>query len=155
MRKKRNYERSVVPDVKYGSKELTKMINNLMYQGNKTTIEKFLYKALEKGSSDLKMEPMAFFNKAVENVTIPFELRSRRVGGATYQVPRPLEGKRSFEKTIKLITLKIKEEKAAALDVKILKVLMDAYNKTGAIYHTLNSLINAAEANKVNAVYRW
>lgn len=155
MRKKRNYDRAVVPDVKYGSRELTKMINNLMYEGNKATIEKFIYKALDKGALGLNIEPMVFFAKAVESVTIPFELRSRRVGGATYQVPRPLEGKRSFEKTIKLITTKIKEEKAADLDEKIFKVLMDAYHKTGPIYHTLNSLINAAEANKVNSVYRW
>ena len=155
MRKKRNYERAIIPDVKYGSTELTKMINNIMYQGNKSTITKFLYKALEEGAIEVNMEPMMFFTRVLENTMIPFELRSRRVGGATYQVPRPLEGKRALGKTIKLLTSKMKEGKSTSLDEKIRDVLLDAFYKRGPIHHSLNTLINAAENNKVNSVYRW
>lgn len=152
MRRKRNYDRHIMPDVKYSSKEITKFINNLMYAGNKATIEKFFYDALERGAKENNTTPLEFFNTAIKNATVHWELRSRRVGGVTYQVPRALEGKRSFGRTVKLMTKIIKKASGTSLDVKIFDVLTD--NK-GLISQALNELQRQMEANKVHAMYRW
>lgn len=156
MRRKRNHKRDIPGDTRYNNKEMAKFINNLMLAGNKGTVEKFFYEAMNKVSelTNVKDIPL-LFGKIISNVTLAYELRSRRVGGATYQVPKLLEDYRSLSKTIKLLVKTIRNVEGKALNVAIADVFMDAYNKTGGIYVAYTSLTNAVESNKVNTVYRW
>lgn len=156
MRKKKNHQRNIGKDLKYESNNIAKLINNLMLAGNKGTIEKFIYKALTEvakatGATDIHQ----MFEKIMSNISISHELRSRRVGGATYQVPKVLEDYRSISKTIKFIVKNIRNVTGKSLDEAIKIVLLDAYNKTGNIYSAYMNLSTAVESNRVNAVYRW
>lgn len=156
MRKKRNLKRNINGDVKYGSVEIAKFVNNLMLAGNKATIETYFYKAIGEVSQTTGITDIPLlFEKILANISISHELRSRRVGGATYQVPKILEGYRSLSKTIKLLVKIIRSINGKALDEAIKIVLMDAYNKTGQIFSAYSNLHTAVESNKVNAVYRW
>ena len=94
-RKKRPPKRVFYPDHKYGSSVLAKFINFVMYDGNKTTSEKIIYDALEKIKNKTKEDPIKIFNDAIGNIRPNLEVRSRRVGGATYQVPQEVKAKRS------------------------------------------------------------
>ena len=156
MRKKRIPQREINKDLKYDNIYIAKFINNLMYAGNKVTIEKFVYKALISVSKNTGNKDIALmFDKIIANVKISYELRSRRVGGATYQVPKVLEEYRALSKTIKFLVKIIRSINGKALDEAISIVLLDAYNKTGNIYSAYTNLSTAVESNRVNAVYRW
>jgi small subunit ribosomal protein S7 len=156
MRKKRNYRREIGQDLKYNSNLIGRFINNLMLAGNKSTVEKFIYKALIKVAKTLNSNDIGLmFEKILNNIIISHELRSRRVGGATYQVPKPLENYRSVSRTIKFLVKNVRSIKGKTLDEAIETILLDAYNKTGSIYSAYINLNNAVEANRVNAVYRW
>jgi small subunit ribosomal protein S7 len=155
MRKKRDYKRNIQPDLKYGSTLIAMLINCLTLAGKKATAEKFVYKALLEIEKILLNSPAAFIETIVNNVIICVELVQKRVGGATYQVPKPLTNQRSISKTIKFLVKMIRSINGKTLNEAVRTVLLDAYNKTGPIYTAYNNLNNAAEANRVNAVYRW
>jgi small subunit ribosomal protein S7 len=156
MRKKKNHQRNIGKDLKYENTNIAKLINNLMLAGNKGTVEKFIYKALIEvakitGATDISL----MFEKIMSNVNVSHELRSRRVGGATYQVPKVLEEYRSISRTIKFLVKNIRKISGKTLDEAIKIVLLDAYNKTGNIYSAYVNLSTEVESNRVNAVYRW
>jgi len=156
MRNKKDHRRDICSDAKYQSKELARFINNLMLAGNKATVEKFVYRAIQQVSDLTGMKDIPLlFEKILANITISHELRSRRVGGATYQVPKLLEDYRSLSKTLKLLVKTIRNVEGKALDEAIKNVFMDAYNKTGAIFAAYTNLGTAVDSNRVNTVYRW
>lgn len=156
MRKKKNHQRNIGKDLKYDNANIAKFINNLMLAGNKGTVEKFLYKALIEVAKSTGMTDISLmFEKIMSNVNISHELRSRRVGGATYQVPKVLEDYRSISRTIKFLVKNVRNISGKTLDEAIKIVLLDAYNKTGNIYSAYINLSTAVESNRVNAVYRW
>lgn len=156
MRKKKNHQRNIGKDLKYESVNIAKFINNLMLSGNKSTVEKFIYKALTEVAKTTGMTDInSMFEKIMSNIHISHELRSRRVGGATYQVPKVLEDYRATSKTIKFLVKTIRGINGKSLDEAIKNVLLDAYNKTGSIYSAYVNLSTAVESNRVNAVYRW
>lgn len=156
MRKKKNHQRNIGKDLKYDNANIAKFINNLMLAGNKGTVEKFLYKALIEVAKNTGMTDISLmFEKIMSNVNISHELRSRRVGGATYQVPKVLEDYRSISRTIKFLVKNVRNISGKTLDEAIKIVLLDAYNKTGNIYSAYINLSTAVESNRVNAVYRW
>jgi ribosomal protein S7 len=112
--------------------------------------------ALKRAADSVGMTDVhLFFEKTLANIAISHELRSRRVGGATYQVPKVLEDYRSLSKTLKLIVKVIRGIQGKSLDVAIAIVLTDAYNKTGSIFSAYTNLSTAVESNRVNSVYRW
>lgn len=158
MRKKRIYKKNREVDLKHQSFLINKFMNNIMLGGNKATVEKFTYLALENVAKELNMESKdinTIFEKTLNNVVITHDLRSRRVGGATYQVPKPLDKERMIGKTIKFLVKHIRASKAKSLDESIKNIILDAYKQTGSIYSAYISNNNAIESNRVNSVYRW
>lgn len=156
MRNKKDHRRDISSDAKYQNKELARFINNLMLAGNKATVEKFVYRAIQQVSDLTGIKDISLlFEKILANITISHELRSRRVGGATYPVPKLLEDYRSLSKTLKLLVKIIRNVEGKALDEAIKNVFMDAYNKTGTIFAAYTNLVTAVDSNRVNTVYRW
>jgi small subunit ribosomal protein S7 len=156
MRKKKNHKRNIIADSKYQSQDLAKFINNLMYAGNKATVEKFTYIAIKKVSEKVGIDDIPLlFTKIISNIMVTHELRSRRVGGATYQVPKLLADYRSLAKTLKLLVDVIRKIKGKSLDEAITTVFFDAYNKTGQVSDKYRKLNTDIESNRVNAVYKW
>ena len=128
-RKKQAPKRVFYPDPKYGSLILAKFINFAMYDGKKSTSEKFVYKALDKIKDKTKEDPIKIFNDAVNKIRPNLEVRSRRVGGATYQVPVEVKSKRAQALAIRWLIDSAKKRKDKHMSDKIFNELYDAYEK--------------------------
>ena len=125
-RKKQAPKRIFYPDPKYGSTVLAKFINFIMFDGKKTTSEKIIYDALEKIKSKTKEDPIKVFNNAINNIRPNLEVRSRRVGGATYQVPVEVKTKRSQTLALRWLLEAARKRKNKTMSDKLLNELMDA-----------------------------
>ena len=152
-RKKQAPKRIFYPDTKYSSLVLAKFINFVMYDGKKTTSEKIIYDALEKIRNKTKDDPIKIFNEAIANIRPNLEVRSRRVGGATYQVPQEVKSKRS--QTLALRWLLEATRKNKSMSDKLFSELMDASQKKGAAMKKRENTHRMAESNKAFAHYRW
>ncbi|MDY3869183.1 MAG: 30S ribosomal protein S7 [Pyramidobacter sp.] len=147
--------RETLGDANYGSKVITKFINTLMLEGKKSTAEAIMYGALEQASEKLKAEPMAVFEKAMENVKPLVEVRSRRVGGATYQVPVEVAPARAQALAIRWIISYARSKKGIPMAERLARELMDAYNNEGSAVKKREDTHKMAEANRAFAHYRW
>ena len=154
-RKKQAPKRIFYPDTKYSSLVLAKFINFVMYDGKKTTSEKIIYDALEKIRNKTKDDPIKIFNEAVANIRPNLEVRSRRVGGATYQVPQEVNTKRSQTLALRWLLEATRNRKNKTMSDKLLNELMDAAQKKGAAYKKREDTHRMAESNKAFAHYRW
>ena len=134
---------------------ITKFINTLMLEGKKSTAEAIMYGALEQASEKLKAEPMAIFEKAMENVRPLVEVRSRRVGGATYQVPVEVAPARAQALAIRWIISYARSKKGMPMAERLARELMDAYNNEGSAVKKREDTHKMAEANRAFAHYRW
>lgn len=156
MRRRKAPVREVLPDPIYGNKVITKFINALMYDGKKSVATEIMYgaiKAIEKKSGDIK--GIEIFNDAIENVKPILEVKSRRVGGATYQVPVEVRPVRQQALAIRwLITFARKRSERTMID-KLANELFDAANSKGASFKKKEDTYKMAEANKAFAHYRW
>ena len=154
-RKKRAPKRIFYPEAKYQSHVLAKFINFVMYDGKKTTSEKIIYEALDKIKSKTKDDPIKIFNEAIANIRPNLEVRSRRVGGATYQVPQEVKSKRSQTLALRWLLEAASNRKNKSMSDKLFSELMDASQKKGAAIKKREDTHKMAESNKAFAHYRW
>ena len=154
-RKKQAPKRIFYPDAKYGSQVLAKFINFLMYDGKKTTAEKIIYTALDKIKSKTKEDPIKVFNDAINNIRPNLEVRSRRVGGATYQVPVEVKTKRSQTLALRWLLDATRKSKSKTMSDKLLNELMDASKNKGSAIKKREDTHKMAESNKAFAHFRW
>ena len=148
-------KRETIADATYNSVVVTKFIYTLMLDGKKSTAEGIMYGALEKAAEKLKVEPMALFEKAMENVKPAVEVRSRRVGGATYQVPVEVAPARAQALAIRWIISYARSKKGMPMAERLARELMDAYNNEGSSVKKREDTHKMAEANRAFAHYRW
>lgn len=156
MRRRKALVREVMPDPIYGSKIITKFINSLMYDGKKSVATEIMYGAIDlidkKGG---EVKGIDVFNNAIENVKPLMEVKSRRVGGATYQVPIEVRPARQQALAIRwLITFSRKRSERTMIE-KLAYELIDAANSKGASFKKKEDTYKMAEANKAFAHYRW
>ena len=154
-RKNRAPQRIFYPDPKYESLVLSKFINFIMYDGKKTTAEKIIYSALNQIKNKTKEDPLKVFNDAINNIRPNLEVRSRRVGGATYQVPVEVKTKRSQALALKWLLEASKKRKNKTMSDKLFNELMDASQRKGAAMKKREDTHKMAESNKAFAHYRW
>ena len=154
-RKKQAPKRIFYPDSKYGSLVLAKFINFVMYDGKKSTSEKIIYEALEKIKNKTKEDPIKTFNEAIGNIRPNLEVRSRRVGGATYQVPQEVKTKRSQTLALRWLLDATRKRKNKTMSDKLFNELMDASQKKGSAIKKREDTHRMAESNKAFDHYRW
>ena len=154
-RKKKAPKRIFYPDPKYGSVVLAKFINFIMYDGKKTTSEKIIYDALEKIKNKTKEDPIKIFDEAIGNIRPNLEVRSRRVGGATYQVPQEVKTKRSQTLALRWLLEASRKRKNKTMSDKLFNELMDASQNKGASIKKREDTHKMAESNKAFAHFRW
>ena len=154
-RKRRAPKRIFYPDPRYGSTVLAKFINFVMYDGKKTTSEKIIYKALDKIKEKTKEDPIKVFNEAIGNIRPNLEVRSRRVGGATYQVPQEVKTSRSQTLALRWLLEASRKRKNKTMSEKLFNELMDASQKKGSAIKKREDTHKMAESNKAFAHYRW
>ena len=148
-------KRDVLPDPIYNSKVVTKLINQIMLDGKKGTAQAIVYEALNIAAAKLGQEPMDVFNKALENAMPMLEVKARRVGGSTYQVPMEIRPERRQTLAIRWIVLFARKRGEKTMDARLAGELMDAVNRTGGAVKRKDEMHRAAEANKAFAHYRW
>ena len=153
-RKRKAPERKIYSDPKFGSKVVSKFINSIMYDGRRSTAEKILYTALEKIKTK-NQDPLKIFNSAVSNVRPNLEVRSRRVGGATYQVPVEVKAKRSQALAIRWLIDASRKRKDKKMSDKIFNEIFDAYQNRGSAIKKKEDTHKMAESNKAFAHFRW
>ena len=154
-RKKKAPKRIFYPDSKYGSSTLAKFINFVMYDGKKTTSEKIIYDALDKIKDKTKGDPIKVFDEAINKIRPNLEVRSRRVGGATYQVPQEVKTKRSQTLALRWLLEASRKRKNKTMSDKLFNELMDASQNKGAAIKKREDTHKMAESNKAFAHYRW
>ncbi|MDP8215038.1 MAG: 30S ribosomal protein S7 [Candidatus Euphemobacter frigidus] len=154
-RKKKSIKRALLPDPRYHSELVTRFINNLMLKGKKSLAERLFYQAMDIIKERSGQEPLEVFQKALENVKPFLEVRSRRVGGATYQVPVEVSQNRRTALAIRWILDFSRARKGMAFSRKLAAELMDAYQNQGSAIKKKQNVHKMAEANKAFAHYRW
>ena len=154
-RKRKAPVRKVYPDPKFHSEIVSKFINSIMYDGKRSTAEKILYDALDKIKSKNNEDPLKIFNTAIGNVKPNLECRSRRVGGATYQVPVEVKSKRAQALALRWLLEASRKRKNKTMSDKLSNELMDAYQKKGAAIKKREDVHRMAESNKAFAHFRW
>ena len=154
-RKKQAPKRIFYPDAKYSSLVLAKFINFVMYDGKKNTSEKIIYDALDKIKDKTKNDPIKVFNDAVSNIRPNLEVRSRRVGGATYQVPQEVKSKRSQTLALRWLLDATRKRKNKSMSDKLFNEIMDASQNKGSAIKKKEDTHKMAESNKAFAHYRW
>ena len=154
-RKKSAPKKLNVVDPKYKSVIIPKLINSLMYDGKKTIAEKIVYDAIDKIKSKSKDEPITVFNQAISNIKPTVEVRSRRVGGATYQVPQEVKTKRSQTLALRWLLDASRKRKNKTMSDKLFYELVDASQNKGSAVKKREDTHKMAESNKAFAHFRW
>ncbi len=148
-------KREVLPDAKYGDRVLTKFMNNLMLDGKKSVAESIVYGALDRVQSRLKREPIQAFHEALDNVKPSLEVRSRRVGGATYQVPVEVRSERREALAIRWVIAAARKRNENTMEERLAAELSDAVNNRGTAVKKREDTHKMADANKAFSHYRW
>jgi small subunit ribosomal protein S7 len=154
-RKKTQPKKFVVPDPIFNSTIIPKLINSIMFDGKKVVAEKIVYEAIEKIKLKTKEEPINVFNEAINNIKPTVEVRSRRVGGATYQVPVEVKSNRAQALAIRWLVDASRKRKDKNMSDKIFNELYDAYEKKGSAVKKREDVHKMAESNKAFAHFRW
>ena len=156
MSRKRSAPKKVfITDPKYKSAIIHKLINSIMYDGKKTIAEKIIYEAMEKIKTKSKEEPINIFNEAINNIRPTVEVRSRRVGGATYQVPVEVKSNRSQALAIRWLIDASRKRKDKKMSDRIFNEIYDAYQSRGSAIKKKEDTHKMAESNKAFAHFRW
>ncbi|GAB4390777.1 MAG: 30S ribosomal protein S7 [Thermodesulfovibrionales bacterium] len=148
-------KREILPDPKYGSKLLSKFINALMEDGKKFTAERICYDALDVIKDKSGSDPLKAFKTAIDNVKPMVEVKPRRVGGATYQVPVEIRAQRRIALAFRWIITYARARNEHTMSQRLAAELMDAMNNTGSSIKKREDTHRMAEANKAFAHYRW
>jgi len=154
-RKRKAPKKIPVVDPKYKSVIIPKLINSIMYDGKKTVAEKIVYDAIDKIKLKSKEEPITIFNEAINNIRPTVEVRSRRVGGATYQVPVEVKSKRSQALALRWLISASRKRKDKNMSDKIFNEIYDAYQNKGSAIKKKEDTHKMAESNKAFAHFRW
>ena len=148
-------KREVLPDAKFGDIVLTKFMHTLMERGKKSVAARVVYGALDEVQSKLKQDPVPAFHEALENVKPAGEVRSRRVGGATYQVPVEVQPRRSRTLAVRWLVEFARGRREKTMAQRLANELMDAQSQQGGAYKRKDDIYRMAQANKAFAHYRW
>ncbi|MEK7627745.1 MAG: 30S ribosomal protein S7 [Patescibacteria group bacterium] len=155
MRRKKKIQRNIEPDFKYNSVLISKFINNVMKGGKKSTARKIFYGSFDILQEKTKQDPLEIFNQAIKNTAPLLEIKSKRVGGANYQVPRPVSGERRITLAIRWILEAARSKKGIPMAQKLAEeILAASKNEGGAIKKKINTH-KMAEANKAFARFAW
>ena len=154
-RRHRAEKREVIPDAKFGDVILAKFMNSIMYDGKKSVAEAIVYGAFEVIEQKLKSDPLPVFKQALENVAPAIEVRSRRVGGATYQVPVEVRMERRQALAIRWIIGAARDRNDKTMVDRLSSELMDAANNRGNAVKKREDTHRMAEANRAFSHYRW
>ena len=155
MRKRRAVKRDVLPDAIYNSKIVTKLINQIMNDGKKGTAQKIVYDAFDIIKEKTNEDPMVIFNKAMENIKPALEVKSRRVGGANYQVPVEVKSDRAIALAFRWLAQYARLRNGHSMAENLANEIIDASNGVGASVKKKEDTHKMAEANKAFAHYRW
>ena len=155
MRKRRTVKRDVLPDPIYNSKVVTKLINSLMKDGKKGIAQTILYDAFDMVKEKTSQEPMDVFEKALSNIKPALEVKSRRVGGANYQVPIEVKANRSQALAMRWLVQYARLRGGHSMAENLANEIIDASNGVGAAVKKREDTHKMAEANKAFAHYRW
>ena len=147
--------RDVLPDPVYGSKVVTKLINQVMLDGKRSIAQTIVYDAFNTASSKLNVPAMDLFNQVMENLKPVLEVKARRVGGSTYQVPVEIRAERRQTLAIRWLVANARKRSDRTMAGKLAGELMDAYNSAGGAFKKKEEVHRMAEANKAFASYRW
>ena len=154
-RRHRAEKREILPDAKFGDRVLTKFMNSLMVHGKKSVAEKTLYGALDQIEVKARQDPVQTFHQALENVKPAIEVRSRRVGGATYQVPIEVRADRSQALAIRWLIAAARSRSENTMVERLSGELLDAANARGSSVKKREDTHRMAEANRAFSHYRW
>lgn len=148
-------KREILPDPKFGDRVLSKFMNNLMRNGKKSIAEGIVYKALDRVESKMKRPPVELFHEALANVRPSLEVRSRRVGGATYQVPVEVRSERQEALAIRWLIAAARNRNENTMEERLAAEMMDASQERGSAVKKREDTHKMAEANKAFSHYRW
>ncbi len=154
-RRHRAEKREIIPDPKYGDIVLTKLMNSIMLDGKKSVAERIVYGALDAIEQKAKQDPVPLFHQALENVMPAVEVRSRRVGGATYQVPVEVRQDRRQALAIRWIIKAARDRNENTMVERLSGELLDASNNRGTAVKKREDTHRMAEANRAFSHYRW
>jgi small subunit ribosomal protein S7 len=148
-------KREIVPDARYGNRVITKFIAKIMQRGKKSLAEQIMYGALDRVAERTSRDPVEVFEVAMRNATPILEVKPRRVGGATYQVPVEIKGDRRVSLAIRWLLASARGRSGKSMSEKLANELLDAANNVGATIKRREDTHRMAEANKAFAHYRW
>jgi small subunit ribosomal protein S7 len=154
-RRRQAERREILPDAKFGDKVVTKFMNNLMHDGKKSVAETIVYSALETVEKKLRKPPVEVFHEALDNVKPSVEVRSRRVGGATYQVPVEVRPERREALAIRWLIKASRARNEHTMEERLAGELLDAANSRGTAVKKREDTHKMADANKAFSHYRW
>jgi small subunit ribosomal protein S7 len=154
-RKKKTVDRGILPDPKYNSVVVSKFVNRMMWEGKRSVALRIVHDALDVLRTKSEKEPLEIFLKAVDNIKPVIEVKSRRVGGATYQVPVEIRETRREALGMRWIINAARTRSGKGMGERLAAELMDAYNNTGTAFKRKEDIHKNAEANKAFAHYRW
>ena len=154
-RKKRNFKREVLADPVYNNKIVTKLINNIMLDGKKGVAEKIVYGAFDRVAQETGKDALEVFDQAMNNIMPVLEVKAKRIGGATYQVPIEVKPERRQTLALRWITMFSRKRGEKTQEERLARELMDAANNTGASVKRKEDMHKMAEANKAFAQYRF
>lgn len=154
-RRRQAEKRKILPDPKYNDVLVGRFINNIMRKGKKSLAERLLYSALDQVGDKTKEEQLMVFKKAIDNAAPMLEVRSRRVGGATYQIPVEVNHGRRTALSIRWLIANAKSRSGRNMADKLTNEIIDAYKNTGGAVKKKEDVHRMAEANKAFAHYRW
>jgi small subunit ribosomal protein S7 len=154
-RKKKTIDRGILPDPKYNSVVVSKFVNRMMWEGKRSVALRIVHEALGTLQSKTEKEPLEVFLKALDNVKPVVEVKSRRVGGATYQVPVEIRESRREALGMRWIITAARARTGRGMNERLAAELLDAYNSTGTAFKKKEDTHKMAEANKAFAHYRW
>ncbi len=155
MRRRAAKIRKIIPDAKYNEIIVSRFVNRLMNDGKKSVVEKAIYEAFDNLEKKLKKSPIEIFKEALENVTPKVEVRSRRIGGATYQIPVEVSARRGSALALKWLKIAIENIKGKDLSTKVVTVVLESLENKGWAAKKKEEVFKMAEANKAFAHYRW
>jgi small subunit ribosomal protein S7 len=148
-------KREVLPDAKFGDRILTKFMNNLMVDGKKSIAERIVYNAFDRVEEKLKRAPVEVFHEAIDNIKPSVEVRSRRVGGATYQIPVEVRPERREALALRWLIIASRNRNESTMEERLAGELVDAVNGRGTAVKKREDTHNMADANKAFSHYRW
>ncbi|MBS1239820.1 MAG: rpsG [Proteobacteria bacterium] len=154
-RRRRPEKREILPDPKFGDLVLSKFMNNLMYDGKKSVAENIVYSALDVVQAKAKTDPIQLFHEALNNIRPQLEVRSRRVGGATYQVPVEVRPERAQALAIRWLISAARGRAETTMSARLSGELMDAANNRGNAVKKREDSHRMADANRAFSHYRW